>query len=62
MDAAAGCRGGAPPAAPGTVCWFCRRGRCGDCMSEIPVDGGTEGPHDCTFDTRMVPCACRHGA
>lgn len=43
------------------VCWFCRKGRCRDCMGEIPTDAGSEGPHDCAFDTRMVACKCRHG-
>ncbi|NCF22534.1 MAG: hypothetical protein GWP65_06295 [Nitrosopumilaceae archaeon] len=28
------------------VCWFCRKGR--------------HGPHDCTFDTKMIPCKCQH--
>ena len=43
------------------ICWFCRRGRHGDCMGEIPEGGGSEGPHDCSFDTAMVPCGCPHG-
>ena len=43
------------------ICWFCRKGRHGDCMRNIPTDGVPEGPHDCTFDTRMVACTCRHG-
>lgn len=42
------------------ICWFCKRGRHADCMKEIPVDGTSEGPHDCTFDTKMVICKCKH--
>ena len=40
------------------VCWFCRKGRHDDCMAEIPMQERSEGPHDCTFGTRMVPCRC----
>ncbi len=43
-----------------TVCWFCRKGRHGDCMGSIPHDARSDGPHDCTFDTDMVPCGCGH--
>jgi hypothetical protein len=52
------------------ICWFCRKGRHGDCMKEIPTDGKSDGPHDCdgksdgphdcTFDTKMIPCKCQH--
>ena len=42
------------------VCWFCRKGRHEDCMKEIPIDGKSDGPHDCTFDTKMIPCKCQH--
>jgi len=42
------------------VCWFCRKGRHEDCMKEIPIDGKSDGPHDCTFDTKMIPCNCQH--
>ncbi|MEJ2259060.1 MAG: hypothetical protein P8X78_00845 [Nitrosopumilaceae archaeon] len=42
------------------VCWFCRKGRHDDCMKEIPIDGKSDGPHDCTFDTKMIPCKCKH--
>ena len=42
------------------VCWFCRKGRHDECMMEMPVDGKSSGPHDCTFDTKMVPCQCHH--
>jgi len=27
---------------------------------QIPVDGKSEGPHDCTFDTKLIPCKCTH--
>ena len=42
------------------ICWFCRKGRHEDCMKEIPMDGKSDGPHDCTFDTKMIPCKCQH--
>jgi len=29
-------------------------------MKEIPMDGKSDGPHDCTFDTKMIPCKCQH--
>ena len=48
---------------PGTnpqICWFCKKGKHEDCMKEIPIDGSSEGPHDCTFDTKLVPCGCKH--
>ena len=44
------------------ICWFCRRGRHGECMGEIPTEARSDGPHDCTFDTQMVPCRCGHEA
>ena len=42
------------------ICWFCRKGRHDDCMKEIPIQGKSEGPHDCTFDTKLVLCKCKH--
>ena len=42
------------------ICWFCRKGRHDDCMKEIPTQGKSDGPHDCTFDTKLVPCKCQH--
>jgi hypothetical protein len=42
------------------ICWFCRKGRHGDCMREIPTQGKSDGPHDCTFDTKLIPCKCQH--
>ena len=42
------------------ICWFCKKGRHEECMRQIPVDGKSEGPHDCTFDTKLVPCKCTH--
>jgi hypothetical protein len=48
---------------PGTnpqICWFCKKGKHEDCMKEIPINGNSEGPHDCTFDTKLVPCGCKH--
>ena len=43
-----------------TICWFCKKGRHEDCMKEMPVNMKSEGPHDCSFDTKMVPCRCTH--
>ena len=40
------------------ACWFCAKGRHADCMREIPVSGRSDGPHDCSFDTAVVPCGC----
>lgn len=40
------------------ICWFCRKGRHDDCMVKIPMQEESEGPHDCTFGTRMVQCRC----
>ena len=39
-------------------CWFCKRGRCEECMKEIPVNAKSEGPHECTFDTKFILCIC----
>jgi hypothetical protein len=29
-------------------------------MKEMPVDSKSEGPHDCTFDTKLIACKCQH--
>ena len=42
------------------ICWFCKKGRCEDCMKEIPVNAKSEGPHECTFDTKFIRCKCSH--
>lgn len=43
------------------ICWFCRKGRHKDCMKEIPTQGKSDGgPDDCTFDTKLIPCKCKH--
>jgi hypothetical protein len=42
------------------ICWFCKKGRHSECMKEIPTEGMSDGPHDCTFDTKMIPCKCQH--
>lgn len=42
------------------VCWFCKKGRHSECMIEIPTTDKSDGPHDCTFGTTMVRCACVH--
>jgi hypothetical protein len=42
------------------ICWFCKKGRHQECMMQTPLDGTSEGPHDCTFDTKLVPCKCTH--
>ena len=48
--------GAVEEAAP--ACWFCSKGRHAECMREIPVAGRSAGPHDCSFDTAVVPCGC----
>lgn len=47
---------GAVEAVP--ACWFCSKGRHAECMREIPVAARSAGPHDCSFDTAVVPCGC----
>ena len=42
------------------ICWFCRKNRHDDCMINIPIDARSDGPHDCTFDTKLVKCKCQH--
>ena len=42
------------------ICWFCKRGRHEECMKEIPINAKSEGPHECTFDTKFVACKCEH--
>ena len=42
------------------ICWFCKKGRHNECMKEIPVNAKSEGPHECTFDTKFVACKCEH--
>jgi len=43
------------------ICWFCKKGRHEDCMKEMPVNAKSEGPHECTFDTKLILCKCSHG-
>ena len=42
------------------ICWFCKKGRHDECMKKIPTDAKSEGPHDCTFDTKLIDCKCLH--
>ena len=42
------------------ICWFCKKGRHTECMKEMPVNAKSDGPDDCTFDTKMVSCKCQH--
>lgn len=42
------------------VCWFCEKGRHNDCMKNIPIHERTDGPHDCTFGTELIPCKCKY--
>ena len=38
--------------------FFCKRDRHGDCPGEWPV-GESCGPnHDCSFDMKVIKCAC----
>ena len=43
------------------ICWFSKKGRHEECMKEIPVNAKSEGPHECTFDTKFIACKCGHG-
>jgi len=43
------------------ICWFCKKGRHEECMKEMPVNAKSEGPHECTFDTKLISCKCSHG-
>lgn len=38
--------------------FFCKRERHGDCPGEWPVGAACGPNHDCSFDMRMVKCAC----
>ena len=31
-------------------------------MKNIPVNEKSEGPHECTFDTKFIFCKCGHGS
>lgn len=42
------------------ICWFCKKGRHEECMKEIPINAKSDGPHECTFDTKFVACKCEH--
>ena len=42
------------------ICWLCKKGRHEECMKEIPITAKSDGPHDCTFDTKLVSCKCQH--
>jgi len=42
------------------ICWFCKKGRHDDCMKGIPVDDRSDGFPDCTFDTKIIQCNCKH--
>jgi len=42
------------------ICWFCKKGRHSECMKNIPIDAKSQGPHDCTFDTKIIECKCKH--
>ena len=43
------------------ICWFCKKGRHEECMKKMPVNAKSEGPHECTFDTKFISCKCVHG-
>ena len=43
------------------ICWFCKKGRHEECMIKMPVNAKSEGPHECTFDTKLISCKCSHG-
>ncbi len=29
-------------------------------MKNIPIQGKSDGPHDCTFDIEIITCECKH--
>lgn len=42
--------------------FFCKRDRHGDCPGEWPVGESCGPDHDCSFDVKVVKCACEcHG-
>ena len=40
-------------------CWFCRHGRCKQCMVNIP-QYEQRGNAECSFNTKYEKCECRH--
>jgi len=42
------------------ICWFCKKGRHSECMKKIPIDVKSDGPHDCSFNSKIVLCECVH--
>ena len=40
-------------------CWFCNRGRCNECMVNIPMAEQC-GSEECSFNTKNIKCECRH--
>ena len=49
---------GLPNTSDQKICWFCRKDRHDECMKNIPIDGKSDGPHDCTFDINLIKCEC----
>ena len=43
-----------------SICWFCKKNRHDECMNMIPTNANSTGPHDCTFDTKLLKCTCLH--
>lgn len=42
--------------------FFCKRDKHGDCPGQWPVGEACGPDHDCSFDMKMVRCACEcHG-
>ena len=42
------------------ICWFCKKDNHKLCMKNIPIQGKSDGPHDCTFDIEIITCECKH--
>jgi hypothetical protein len=42
------------------ICWFCSKGRCTECMIEMPFQASFEGTVDCSFDVTYKKCECQH--
>ncbi|WP_415283922.1 hypothetical protein [Candidatus Nitrososphaera sp. FF02] len=38
--------------------FFCKRDKHGDCPGEWPVGEACGPDHDCSFDMKVVKCAC----
>ena len=42
------------------ICWFCKKDNHKLCMKNIPIRDKSDGSHDCSFDTEIITCECKH--